>query len=203
MKVCTKCNIEKTLELFSNSKNIKDGKYSWCKECKAISDKAYNQRNKEKVATQKKVYASENKEKLADIKHNHYLKNKETWNKRSKLWRQANKEKAIQITKRWRTKNPNKVRELKRISESKRRARKANCDCTVTAKEVKNLVSSIDNCYYCGCTFEYTRKEVDHYVPLAKGGPHSLDNLVIACKSCNSAKRDMMPEDFLKKARHE
>jgi hypothetical protein len=33
MKVCKKCKIEKKIEEFSNNKNEKDGKSSYCKEC--------------------------------------------------------------------------------------------------------------------------------------------------------------------------
>lgn len=41
-----------------------------------------------------------------------------------------------------------------------------------------------DPCSYCGGS----GGEIDHIVPLAKGGTHSIDNLTGACKSCNSSK---------------
>jgi 5-methylcytosine-specific restriction endonuclease McrA len=33
----------------------------------------------------------------------------------------------------------------------------------------------------------------DHFIPLAKGGPHTWDNIVLAHFHCNSEKRDVMP----------
>ena len=43
-------------------------------------------------------------------------------------------------------------------------------------------------CQYCGASAE----NVDHVVPKSRGGPHSWDNVVAACRSCNSRKRDRL-----------
>ena len=44
-------------------------------------------------------------------------------------------------------------------------------------------------CQYCGATAEQSRLEVDHIVPVSKGGTNDPDNLVTACHECNSGKR--------------
>lgn len=36
MKHCTKCQTDKPLDQFSNSKRTKDGKHGWCKNCMKI-----------------------------------------------------------------------------------------------------------------------------------------------------------------------
>lgn len=41
-------------------------------------------------------------------------------------------------------------------------------------------------CQYCGATAE----NLDHVVPRSKGGPHTWDNVVAACRPCNSHKQD-------------
>lgn len=41
-----------------------------------------------------------------------------------------------------------------------------------------------DRCVYCGGEFQ----ELDHYVPLAKGGEHSLENVRPSCASDNNRK---------------
>lgn len=43
-------------------------------------------------------------------------------------------------------------------------------------------------CMYCGEAQE--RPQADHMMPLSKGGPTNLGNLVTACRSCNSSKCD-------------
>ena len=40
-KICTICNEEKYIDLFSNDKHKKDGKRPECKSCKAIRDNKY------------------------------------------------------------------------------------------------------------------------------------------------------------------
>ena len=42
-------------------------------------------------------------------------------------------------------------------------------------------------CYYCGNRLNLS---VDHLIPRIKGGTDDSDNLIWACRSCNSSKRD-------------
>lgn len=47
------------------------------------------------------------------------------------------------------------------------------------------------SCAYCGAAFgPSVVPEVDHVIPLAKGGPHEWANLAPACRECNRAKSD-------------
>jgi HNH endonuclease len=41
-----------------------------------------------------------------------------------------------------------------------------------------------DACHYCGAAFE----ELDHYVAVRDGGPHSLENVRPSCAACNCRK---------------
>ena len=49
-------------------------------------------------------------------------------------------------------------------------------------------------CKYCGAT---EHLEVDHVVPLSRGGANTVRNVVIACRSCNAAKNAKHPADFV------
>lgn len=51
-------------------------------------------------------------------------------------------------------------------------------------------------CAYCGCT--PVNYHVDHFIPRAKGGADKMANLVLSCPPCNLAKKDKLPEDFLR-----
>ena len=46
-------------------------------------------------------------------------------------------------------------------------------------------------CQYCGRPAE----NVDHVVPRSKGGSHTWDNVVAACKPCNSRKENRSPSE--------
>lgn len=58
-----------------------------------------------------------------------------------------------------------------------------------------------NKCYYCGK--HPKRFEIEHVVPISKGGIHDITNIVAACKSCNRRKGTMSLEDFQKKLEEE
>lgn len=49
-------------------------------------------------------------------------------------------------------------------------------------------------CQYCGDR-NRDNLTLDHVIPRAKGGGSSWTNLITACKSCNSKKGDLLPEE--------
>ena len=61
---------------------------------------------------------------------------------------------------------------------------------------VRREVFERDNhaCQYCGST---ERLSLDHVVPWSRGGKDSVQNLVTACRSCNSKKNARTPEEWL------
>jgi 5-methylcytosine-specific restriction endonuclease McrA len=46
-------------------------------------------------------------------------------------------------------------------------------------------------CQYCGRAAE----NVDHVLPRSRGGPHEWENVVAACRRCNSKKKDLTPAE--------
>lgn len=56
-------------------------------------------------------------------------------------------------------------------------------------------------CYYCGKPFRSAELTMDHVVPLARGGKSTKNNVVTACKSCNTRKQQLLPvewEEYIK-----
>ncbi|TAF66927.1 MAG: HNH endonuclease [Cytophagales bacterium] len=49
-----------------------------------------------------------------------------------------------------------------------------------------------NKCQYCGSTQDLT---LDHVLPRSRGGLSSWDNLVTACRQCNSKKGDFTPDE--------
>jgi 5-methylcytosine-specific restriction endonuclease McrA len=62
-----------------------------------------------------------------------------------------------------------------------------------TAPLTRRAVFARDNwvCQYCGSTAE----NLDHVVPKSRGGTHTWDNVVAACRRCNSRKENRLIED--------
>jgi len=46
-------------------------------------------------------------------------------------------------------------------------------------------------CQYCGSPAE----SIDHVLPRSRGGLHSWDNVVAACRRCNTRKEDRLPHE--------
>lgn len=74
--------------------------------------------------------------------------------------------------------------QTRRRSKSKRRA---------VSKKLRILILERDGyrCCLCGRTAKETKLEVDHKVPVAKGGTDSLNNLWTLCIDCNRGKSDL------------
>lgn len=46
-------------------------------------------------------------------------------------------------------------------------------------------------CYHCQGTFKKEELTMDHLIPVVRGGTSSKNNVVVACKPCNSAKGNL------------
>lgn len=59
-------------------------------------------------------------------------------------------------------------------------------------------------CHYCERETPPKELTMDHIVPIARGGKSTRGNVVTCCKSCNNAKKQLLPmewEQYLKDAR--
>ncbi len=57
-------------------------------------------------------------------------------------------------------------------------------------------------CHYCSGRFPPEELTMDHLVPVSRGGKASRNNVVPACKECNSRKKYLLPiewEEYLTK----
>lgn len=57
-------------------------------------------------------------------------------------------------------------------------------------------MSAPQACYYCGST---TKLTMDHMIPRMRGGADESDNLIWACRSCNSSKGGCDLLEWMKK----
>lgn len=57
-----------------------------------------------------------------------------------------------------------------------------------------HLRSFNHTCYYCG---GWAMHEIDHKIPLCRGGTNDIDNLVLTCRPCNTKKSWLTAEEFM------
>lgn len=51
-------------------------------------------------------------------------------------------------------------------------------------------------CHYCASPVQPADLTMDHIIPLARGGQTTKGNVVTACKSCNTKKKQMLPMEW-------
>lgn len=100
----------------------------------------------------------------------------------------------------YRKSHPEWVNEVKR----KRRNFNKGVPVTLTKQEWQDILLRFNHsCAYCGKhDVELVR---DHAIPLSRGGGYTADNIVPACRSCNSRKHNKTADEFiacLKKGSH-
>lgn len=91
-----------------------------------------------------------------------------------------------------------KYQASRRKSESKRRAVERGCREARAIDPIKVFDRDGWKCQIClqptprklRGTYKHNAPELDHIVPIAKGGAHVWSNLQCACRSCNAAKSD-------------
>lgn len=55
------------------------------------------------------------------------------------------------------------------------------------------------HCYICGEFVEFDSFEVEHRIPIGKGGTNQLNNLFVSCHCCNCMKGSIYPRDLMEK----
>ena len=91
-------------------------------------------------------------------------------------------------------------REMFRRAKRARRARKRGAITKPIPPNFLALaIAAFGGCAYCGCALDGSGKttDLDHFVPLSRGGAHAPYNLVPACKRCNTRKSARDPFEFL------
>lgn len=154
----------------------------WCREYRA-SGRRKRDREKE-CAYQKKKYHEE-------LKHDaDYKARKAEYDReyRKKNAERLDAQKAV-----WRENNADLMREVKRAYKHRRRAQESAGLTGRGVLEWKKGVAQI--CYWCGDK-DADEYHVDHYKPLARGGKHEVENLVLACRFCNQSKNARNPYEF-------
>jgi 5-methylcytosine-specific restriction endonuclease McrA len=194
--ICKKCLLDLDDSQFYKTRNV-------CKACISIQNKKWQDANPDKVAQSKRKWQENNKQKKIDWAKNnpdkirvaqrkYYDKNKNGSIRDRRLndyknnpekyaeYRDRYRESKKQINAKWKQNN----KELLRMYSGKRRAlQNLNGIFYISQKEMIKLCNS--PCVSCGDTANI---EIDHIVPIIRGGRHSIGNLQPLCASCNRSK---------------
>lgn len=167
-----------------------------------IAERKYKKSPKGRAADKihHKKYRLKNLDKVREKSRAYYALNKERLRQYQKQYRQTEKSKLKEIA---RSKSPSRIAWVRNWKNSEKGKNTINRHSVIRRAITKIVLALTDSqwneilsafnhrCAYCGKS--NIRLTQDHYVPVAKGGHHIKENVVPACQSCNSRKKDRHP----------
>jgi len=178
-----------------NIEAIKESQKRWReenKEKKALNGKAWREKNKVRLKIKSKQYRLKNEEKLKEVSKRYYQANREVIIKKTKENLEKNRDRYLA---RKRAYNKTDFAKLShRNTKMKRRTAFNSGD--VTTAQINSLLNDAKNCYWCSTSLKGLTAHIDHYIPISKGGQHTLSNLVVSCPHCNHSKSAKDPIEF-------
>lgn len=167
------------------------------------------------AATHARKWYSENRGEARESRREYYRHNKSQFRVYGSKWRAINEETIRKYKKKYREANRGRIQEQKRedylLNGDKIRARirayralhkdrlrecayarrrrvgKPDPDTTRAILLIRRMP-----CAYCGGT----GGQVDHVVPISRGGAHHFSNMLPACQKCNDSKNAKTPEEW-------
>ncbi len=119
-----------------------------------------------------------------------HKKNPEKHNERTRRYRHNNRERVGVIDRRTKLKNRDTVKAVQNAYRSRKRGAAGECS---SEKWKSRLDYYGGRCVYCGSSESI---EIEHRIPLSRGGTNWPSNLVPACKSCNCKKAKKTEFEF-------
>lgn len=161
-RICGKCKIEKPASEFNKDKNKKLGISYRCKNCNRESTREWHKANQERSK---------------DLLRANYLKNRNTRLKKAKKWRIDNADRKREYN-----------RKRKALLKSVQTKRYTEAQVLAVYGEICHLCNGqIDMSAprWTGAQGWESGLQIDHVIPISKGGPDSLENVRPSHGKCN------------------
>jgi hypothetical protein len=206
---CKACTKQRVLEWQIENREYKN-EYSreWCAnnhESRRASIARYSETHHDSILERGREYREEHRQ-IIRIKSKMYDDaHKEQKRERERQRRLNNPERERERQRRWRQENPGHVQ----ATVQRRRARRKELECSFSYEDWQRALDYFDNrCAVCGKQPDFwTVLAQDHWLPLDKGGPTVVSNILPLCHPrpgvpagepcCNSSKGNKYPEEWL------
>ena len=176
MRICKACGEAKPDSEYHRDRCAPDGLVSKCKPCACAYEAARYERDAEKVRAQARARREKNAEAARAYDRLRYERD------RDKRIEGATKQSHV------------------------RRARLAEVQADKGLTRLALRKRDGDLCHYCKREMDFSRAvgrkfhdlhaTVEHVIPISRGGAHTFDNCVLACRSCNLRKNAQSVEEW-------
>lgn len=186
IKVCARCGGEfpPTTDFFGRDKNKDDGLKTWCKKCYNEYLREYRQDNRDVINERQRQYKLDNRQVTLDSYNKYAQQHREAISEYGKRYKLENKETLSAYFEHYRHEH---LKE-RRILAHRRRAKIKRLPATLTVEQWETIKQCFSHeCAYCGKKKVLTQ---DHLVAVKNDGEYTRDNIVPACRSCNSSKKE-------------
>lgn len=176
-RTCVECEVRMDLKHFHKDMKASKGHRARCAACHTAASKSWYQENQP---------AQKEKASVRRIKFAQRIR--------------------IQDRERYERTKPKRL-ELASKHSQIRRARKVNAqyDKGISRKSLRKLFG--DQCHYCGISMDFSgttkaagykdeHTTIEHLLPLSKGGTHTWNNVVLACRKCNIGKHNKTTDEW-------
>jgi len=162
-----------------------------CQACEKDRRQLYTEKNREKIRKKDKQYRENNKEKIKAKQEEWAIKNPDKIAAKSKRYYNRHRNDLLKKFKA----DPSIKLQRQIVCINRRKREKSTNDDTITHNTISMMKRTQNNtCVYCPKNLN--DMHMDHIVPLAKGGRHSISNIQLLCPDCNKRKSDKWPEQY-------
>jgi 5-methylcytosine-specific restriction endonuclease McrA len=160
----------------------------------------YRKEHREVLSSYSRRYRQEHREDCKAYLVRYRQENREAWNAYSRRYHQEHQEQCREKSRKY-SKTP-KGRLIDNVKSSKRRAAKLASKGSYTTEQIQEkMIRQGHKCYYCQIRLKKEKGRYifhhDHIVPLSRGGSNNIDNIAIACPTCNLKKSDKLLHEWL------
>lgn len=186
--ICKKCGRTLPATGFYKDRSRPSGLHPYCKECKKLNAANWYATNHERGLEARRAYYAQNRDESTARKKQWIAANRERHYAVAEAWRRRNPETVKAAAKRRREANPELHRQYWRARQARKRG---NESFVVLPREVQRLLRSV--CVACGSG---DRIEIDHVIPVSRGGRESIGNMQPLCRSCNASKGNKLMSEW-------
>lgn len=157
------------------------------------SNRVDYQENRARIDAYSREYTRRNKDKIAKRKRAYRDRHRDELYAQQRVWIAANLERhkkyQREYAKRWSAQNRHKG--VLYVNNRRKRIRENRDSVKIAVRDWERMLRRFDYCCaYCGNRPRCLQME--HVIPLSRGGRHAIGNVLPACQPCNRAKSDRL-----------